>query len=192
MPDPDEPRRERQASIPGIARELVGGIVQLVRLEVTRARQEIGGMLAETRLALVLFAIAAGLGLLALVTLDVAVVLGTAALFDVMPDLLVVIVIVATFTAIVVLYVGLGAGGVIANPFGALALLIVVAALAVPAYFGFSPAWMAALFVLFVQVALAGVAVARGVGHVNIGAPDETIASVKEDIAWAKRLLRRG
>jgi Putative Actinobacterial Holin-X, holin superfamily III len=192
MPDPDEPRGERQASIPGMARELVGGIVQLVRLEVTRARQEIGGMLAETRLALVLFAIAAALGLMALVTLDVAVVLGTAALFDVIPDLLVVIVIVATFTAVVVLYVGLGAGGVIANPFGAVALLIVVVALAVPAYFGFSPAWMAALFVLFVQVALAGVAVARGIGHVKIGAPDETIASVKEDIAWAKRLLRRG
>ncbi len=121
MADPDEPRRER-ASIPGLARQLVGGIMQLARLELTRARQEIGGMLAETRLALVLFGIAAALGFLVLVTLDVAVVLGTAALFAVIADLLVVIVIVATFTAVVVLYVLLGAGGVMANPLGAFAL----------------------------------------------------------------------
>ena len=192
MADPDEPRPNGRQSIPALAKQLIGGLVQLARLEITRARQEIGGMLAETRMALVFFAIAAALGLLVLITLDVAVVLGTAALFEVVADLLVVIIIIATFTAIVILYVLLGAGRVVANPLGAFAFIVVAAALAVPAYFGFSPPWMAALFVLFVEMALAGVAVARGIAHVHIGPPEETIASVKEDIAWAKRLLRRG
>ena len=192
MDDPEQPRRDGRESIFGLARQLIGGFVQLARLEVTRARQEIGGMLAETRLAFAFFAVAAALGLLVLITLDVVVVLGVAALFAVIADLLVVIIIVATFTALVVLYALLGAAGVVTNPFGALAFLVAAAALAVPAYFGFAPAWMAGLYVLFVELALVGLAVARGIAHVHIGPPEETIASVKEDIAWAKRLLRRG
>jgi hypothetical protein len=62
----------------------------------------------------------------------------------------------------------------------------------VPFGLGFVAAWHAALFVLVLEVAVAGLFIARGVSHVRIGPPEQTIASVKEDIAWAKRLLRRG
>jgi hypothetical protein len=34
--------------------------------------------------------------------------------------------------------------------------------------------------------------VMRGVQRVRVGPPQETIDSVKEDVAWAKRLLKRG
>jgi Putative Actinobacterial Holin-X, holin superfamily III len=193
MSHADEPRGERPKSIFGQARELIGGLVQLAKLELAHGRQEIGAMLAEAKLGVALFGVAAAIGLLCLITVDIAVVLGVSALFDAVPDLTVVVIIVATFTAIVVLYVALGAGVVfIGNPIGPIALVIVTVAFAVPAYFGFSPGWMAALFVFVVQVALAGLAVVRGVKHMRIGPPEETIASVKEDIAWAKRLLRRG
>lgn len=193
MSHADEPRGERPSSILGQARQLIGGLVQLARLELAHGRQEIGEMLSETKLGAALFGVAAGLGLLCLITLDIAVVLGVAALFDAVPDLTVVVIMVASFTAIVVLYVAFGAGTVfVGNPIGPIALLVVLAAFAVPAYFGFSPGWMAALFVFVVQAAVAGLAVARGVKHIRIGPPEETIASVKEDIAWAKRLLKRG
>ncbi len=32
----------------------------------------------------------------------------------------------------------------------------------------------------------------RGIKQIRIGPPEETIAAVKEDITWAKRLLKRG
>ena len=83
MTHTDQPR-------PGIfdlARQLVGGVVRLVKLEVTHGRQEIGEMLVETRTALVMFGIAAAILLLGLVSLDLVLVLGVVALFGVLPPL---------------------------------------------------------------------------------------------------------
>jgi uncharacterized membrane protein YqjE len=127
------PRRE---SILGLARQLLGGVVQLVRLEVTHGRQELGAMLAETRGGLILIGIAAGLLVAALISLMTFVILAIAALSS-LPD------------------------------------------------------WLVALLVFIVLSAVAGLLGYRGVRRIRIGPPEETIASVKEDMAWAKRLLRR-
>jgi hypothetical protein len=194
MTHADEPR----PSIFGLARQLVGGVVRLARLELTHARQEIGEMLVETRLAVILFAVAAALVVIALVTLDIVVVLGVAALFEVIPDLTAVIVILAAFVALVVLYGAFGGFAFAARMpwYATLLLLLVVigvaAGFALPAYSGFRAAWLSALFVFTLQLAIAPLLVIRGVRHVRIGPPEKTIESVKEDIAWAKRLLKRG
>ena len=54
----------------------------------------------------------------------------------------------------------------------------------------------AALMALIVALALLGLAaflVWRGIRRIRkVGAPEETIASVREEVAWAKRLIRRG
>src|SRR3970282_2221914 len=99
MTQADEPRRE---SIPGLARRVIGGLVQLARLEITRGRQEGGEMLGEIKAGAIMFGVAGALGLLALITLVVAIVLGVAALFAVLVDLAVVIIIVAAFAAVAV------------------------------------------------------------------------------------------
>lgn len=54
------------------------------------------------------------------------------------------------------------------------------------------PGWLVALLVVVALGVIAAVLVWRGIKRIQIGPPEETIASVKEDIAWAKRLLRRG
>lgn len=54
------------------------------------------------------------------------------------------------------------------------------------------PGWLVALLVVVLLGILAIVLVWRGIKRIRIGPPEETIASVKEDIAWAKRLLKRG
>lgn len=56
------------------------------------------------------------------------------------------------------------------------------------------PGWLWALIVFLVLALLAGVFGWRGYGQVRQvkPKPEDTIASVKEDIAWAKRLIRRG
>jgi hypothetical protein len=185
MTHADEPRRE---SIPGLARRLVTGFVELGRLEIARGRQEIGEMVADTKVGAMLLAIAAALGLLALITLDVAIVLGFVALFDAIPPLASAIVTVAIF---VVVAIGFAIAGV-TSAVAYIGLLVVAAIFAVPAYLGFVAGWLSALFVLAVQVALVALFAIRGVRRVHIGPPQETIDSVKEDIAWAKRLLRRG
>lgn len=185
MTQADEPRRE---SIPGLARRVVGGLVQLAKLEVKRGRQEIGEMLADTKGGAIMFGVAAGLAFLVLITLDIAIVLGVAALFGTLVDLAVVIVIVAVFAAVAI---GYAVAGVV-NAVVVIGLLLAAAVFAIPAYLGFSAAWLAALFVLVVQAALIGVFVLRGIKQVRIGPPEETIAAVKEDIEWAKRLLKRG
>ena len=131
MTHADEPR----PSIFALARQLVGGVVKLAKLELAQGRQEIGEMLSTTLTGVIMFAVAFG---------------------------------------IVVLVVLMAVG------------------FALPAYLGFNAAWLSALFVFVVQLLLAGVFVARGIRHVRIGPPEQTLASVKEDIAWAKRLLRRG
>lgn len=185
MTQAGEPRRE---SIPALARRLVGGMVQLVRLEVTRGRQEIGEMLAETKLGAILLGIAAGLGFLAIITLDVTIVLGVTALFEAIPNLVVVIIIVACFVGIAV---GFAVAGLV-NVGVIIGLLVAAAIFAVPSYFGFTAAWFSAIFVLVLQLSLAAIFVMRGIKHIRIGPPEETINAVKEDITWAKRLLRRG
>ncbi|HEX2194745.1 MAG TPA: phage holin family protein [Candidatus Limnocylindria bacterium] len=185
MTQADEPRRE---SLFGLGRRLVGGFVQLARLEITRGRQEIGEMIAETTGAAVMIGIGAGLGLLALITLDLAIVLGITALFEALPPIVVVIIIVVAFVAVAV---GFAVAGVV-NAGVIIGLVVAAVVFAVPAYLGFSAAWLWALFVLTVQAALALIFVLRGVRHIRIGPPEETIAAMKEDVAWAKRLLKRG
>jgi hypothetical protein len=191
MTHQDEPR----PGIFALARRLVGGIVSLAKLELAQGRQEIGEMLTETRTGVVMFAVAAGIVLLALLTLDVALVLGAVALFEVLPPVTSAIIVVALFAAVLALYGAFGAFGRLpaAANIGLVVLLaLLAAAFAVPAYFGFVAAWHSALFVFVLQLSIAGLFIARGIGHVRIGPPEQTIASVKEDIAWAKRLLRRG
>jgi membrane protein len=134
MADADETR----PSIFALARELVSGVVQLVRLELTQGRQEIGEMLGQTRSGLIMIGIAVGFVVIALITLVVTVILATAALLS------------------------------------------------------FLPAWLVALIYLVIFLAIAGLLAWRGIKRIRIGPPEQTIESVKEDIAWAKRLLRRG
>ena len=54
--------------------------------------------------------------------------------------------------------------------------------------------WIISLFLVILLVALAGVFAWQGIRRIQSAnfTPDETIEAVKEDIAWAKRLLRRG
>ena len=76
--------------------------------------------------------------------------------------------------------------------FFALITLLVVVILGLAALTGW-PGWVWALIVflvLAVGAGLLGIAGFRQARQVK-PKPDETIASVKEDIAWAKRLIRR-
>lgn len=52
--------------------------------------------------------------------------------------------------------------------------------------------WAMALIVFIVLLLVAAVLGYRGVRRIRVGPPTETIASVKEEIAWARRLTRRG
>lgn len=131
MVNRDEPRSE---SIIGLARQLIGGAIGLVRLEVQHGRQEVQERLATTGRGVAFFAAAALFGLLALIA----------------------------FVALLVLL---------------LALLI--------------PAWLSALIWLLVFALIGVVLALQGRRRVRNPVPEETIASVKEDIAWAKRLIRR-
>ncbi len=54
------------------------------------------------------------------------------------------------------------------------------------------PSWLVALVVFIVLTAAAVVLGYSGARRIRPPVPQETIDSVKEDIAWAKRLLRRG
>jgi len=178
-----------------LARQLVGGVVRLARLEVTQGRQEIGEMLSETGTGVVMFGIAAALLLLALVSLDVVLVLGVVALFDVLPPLASAIIVAAAFLGMLALFGAFGVFGRLPGAFTVVVVVVMVVialAFALPVYLGFVAAWHSALFVLVLELSIAGLFIARGISHVRIGPPEQTIASVKEDIAWAKRLLRRG
>lgn len=132
-----EAQRPGRDSIPGLAKRLISGFVQLAKLEVTRGRQEVGEMLGEVKGGLVLIGIGIALLMLALVSLVTSIVLAIAAL------------------------TGL-------------------------------PGWLVALIVFMLLAAIAAFLAFQGVRRLKVGPPDETIAAVKEDIAWAKRLLRRG
>jgi membrane protein len=53
------------------------------------------------------------------------------------------------------------------------------------------PPWLAALIVLIVFALITALLAWQGIRHVRNPAPKRSIESVKEDIAWAKRLIRR-
>jgi len=53
------------------------------------------------------------------------------------------------------------------------------------------PGWLMALVVVIALILLAGLLGWRGARRIKIGPPEETIASVKEEVAWAKRLIGR-
>jgi uncharacterized membrane protein YqjE len=74
----------------------------------------------------------------------------------------------------------------------ALITLLVFVILALAALTGW-PGWVWALIVFLVLAISAGLLAYAGVRQAQQvkPKPDETIASVKEDIAWAKRLIRR-
>jgi membrane protein len=54
------------------------------------------------------------------------------------------------------------------------------------------PGWLVALIVFILLAAVAALLGYQGVRRIRVGPPEETIEAVKEDIAWAKRLMRRG
>ena len=88
-------------------------------------------------------------------------------------------------------------GGAIRIGIGLALLLLAVVAFVVFVILGLAaltplPDWVIALIVFVVFGLLGGFFAFRGLKRIRVGPPEETIASVKEDIEWAKRLLRRG
>jgi hypothetical protein len=75
--------------------------------------------------------------------------------------------------------------------FAALMALTVMLILGLAALLGW-PGWVMALIVALLLLVVAGLLVWRGIRRIKIGPPEETIASVQEEMAWAKRLMRRG
>ena len=82
-------------------------------------------------------------------------------------------------------------GIAIALLFAALISLIVMLILGLAALVGW-PGWVMALLVTLLLLLIAGLLVWRGIRMIKIGPPEETMASVREEVAWAKRLIRRG
>ena len=54
------------------------------------------------------------------------------------------------------------------------------------------PRWVIALVALIVLVGVGAALGYIGAKRIRVGAPEETIEAVKEDIEWARRLLKRG
>lgn len=75
--------------------------------------------------------------------------------------------------------------------FAALISLTVTLILGLAALVGW-PGWVMALVVTLLLLLVAGLLAWRGIRRIKIGPPEETIASVREEVAWAKRLIRRG
>jgi amino acid transporter len=195
MPDQEDAPAPRLSAF-ALARRLISGIVALAKLEIQHGRQEIGAMLAEAGMGAAMVAGAIVVALISLATLDVAIVLGIATLFEVLPDLVVAIIILIVFVGVLVVAVATGVGSVRppgwAVGIGLLAAALLAAAFALPAYLGFRAAWHTALFVFTTQFLLAALIAWRGVRRIKVGPPEETMASVREEVAWAKRLMRRG
>jgi uncharacterized membrane protein YqjE len=82
-------------------------------------------------------------------------------------------------------------GIAVALVFAALISLTVTLILVLAALLGW-PGWVIALIVTFLLLLIAGLLTWRGIRKIKIGPPEETIASVREEVAWAKRLLKRG
>jgi uncharacterized membrane protein YqjE len=74
----------RQSMI-GVARQLVNGVVELARLELTRGRQELGQMADEVKAGLLLTGIAFGLLFMALMVLLIFLVTALAAITGLPP-----------------------------------------------------------------------------------------------------------
>ncbi len=72
-------------------------------------------------------------------------------------------------------------------------VLMIVLVLAISALTGL-PGWVISIFLLILLLALVGLFAWLGVRKIQSAkfTPDETIEAVKEDLEWAKRLLRRG
>jgi hypothetical protein len=85
-----------------------------------------------------------------------------------------------------VIFIGFALGLV----FAALISLRVALILALAALLGW-PGWVVAVLVTVLLGGIAGLLTWRGIRRIRIGAPEETIASVREEVAWAKRLMRR-
>ena len=88
-----------------------------------------------------------------------------------------------------VVLVAIGFGFVIL----ALIVLMILAVQGLAALTGVPP-WVIALVLLVALLTVAGLFAWRGITKISESnfTPDETIAAVKEDIEWAKSLLRRG
>jgi len=82
-------------------------------------------------------------------------------------------------------------GIAVALLFGALLSLTVALILGLAALLGW-PGWVMSLVVTLLLIAVAALLTWRGIRRIRIGPPEETIASVREEVAWAKRLIRRG
>ena len=194
MTDTDQAPTRQNAF--ALVRQLVSGMVRLAKLELQHGRQEIGAMLGEAGIGAAMVAGAVVVTLISLATLDVAIVLGIAALFEALPGLVVAIIILIVFVGVLVVAIATGVGAARPPGWAVGGGLIVVALLAVafalPAYLGFRAAWHAALFVFTTQLLVAGLIAWRGVRRIKVGPPEETMASVREEVAWAKRLLKRG
>ena len=80
------------------------------------------------------------------------------------------------------------AGGLL---FMALMVLLIFLVEAIAALTGL-PRWVIALVALIVLVGVGAALGYIGAKRIRVGAPEETIEAVKEDIEWAKRLLKRG
>ena len=126
----------QKESIFGLARQLIGGIVGLARLEVHHGRAEVGEKLSTLPGVGIRIGLGIAFLLLFLISLVVFIVLGIAALTNL-------------------------------------------------------PGWLIALVLIFVFVFIGGLFIWLGIRRIPDPQPKETIASVKEDIAWVKRLLRR-
>ena len=82
-------------------------------------------------------------------------------------------------------------GIALALVFAALISFTVFLILAIAALLGW-PGWLISLIVTFLLLGIAGLLTWRGIKKIRFGPPEETIASVREEVAWAKRLIRRG
>jgi uncharacterized membrane protein YqjE len=82
-------------------------------------------------------------------------------------------------------------GIALALVFAALISVTVFIILLIAALLGW-PAWLVSLIVTLLLLGIAALLVWRGIRRIKIGPPEETMASVREEVAWAKRLIRRG
>ena len=82
-------------------------------------------------------------------------------------------------------------GIAVALGFAALISLTVTLILGLAALVGW-PGWVMALVVTLLLLLIAGLLAWRGIRRIKIGPPEETMASVREEVAWARRLIRRG
>jgi len=133
----DQPRQRENAFT--LVRRLASGVVELVKLEAQRGRQEVTENVISYRTGVVFMAIALAFMVLAGIVLMILLVFIISELTGVRP-------------------------------------------------------WIIALAMVLLLLACAGIFAWQGIRRIQSAkfTPDETIEAVKEDIEWAKRLLRRG